>query len=173
MAHGEPLTDADCESWLEALRDHETSLPSGFRSPSSSCSDSSAASTPTSQFRPPHLIMTCSALKQHYRDILREGGEHAANLCIRFVFLEAPEHVLAQRAAERKGHCAGPELVKSQFMALEVPTEEERERDVLVVGTEGREVEDTIREVRNRVREAMMETMMESEDDDEGYLALL
>ena len=48
MSRGEPLTDADREGWLEALRDHETVQPS----------DPNAL---------PHLVITCSALKRHYR----------------------------------------------------------------------------------------------------------
>ncbi|KAK1758784.1 putative gluconokinase [Echria macrotheca] len=145
MSRGEPLTDADRAGWLEALRDHETVQPSD---PSSS----------------PHLVMTCSALKRHYRDVLREGGERAGNLRIRFVFLDAPEEVLVRRAAERKGHFAGPNLVHSQFAVLERPGEDEG--DVLVVRTDGRGIEDTEREVGIRVREAMME-------DDGSYLRLL
>jgi gluconokinase len=127
MSRGEPLTDADRQGWLEALRDHETAVPSDPKAP-------------------PHLLMTCSALKRHYRDVLREGGQHARNLRIRFVFLEAPEEVLARRAAQRKGHFAGPNLVHSQFEALEKPGEDEP--DVLVVDvSDDRSIEDVLRDV--------------------------
>jgi len=145
MSRGEPLTDADREGWLEALRDHETVQPS----------DPNA---------PPHLVMTCSALKRYYRDLLREGGEHAGNLRIRFVFLDAAEEVLVKRAAERKGHFAGPNLVHSQMEALEMPGEDEG--DVIVVDVGDRGVDAVVREVQNRVKEDMME-------DDGSYLRLL
>lgn len=145
MSRGEPLTEEDRAGWLEALRDHETAQPPGSKAS-------------------PHLVMTCSALKRHHRDVLRQGGEHADDLRIRFVFLQAPEEVLRQRAAERKGHFAGPQLVRSQFAALEMPSEDEN--DVAIVNTDKREAEDTTREVSTRVRETVMEI-------DGSYLRLL
>ena len=111
MTRGEPLTDADRKDWLEALRDHE--------------------SVQTPPGKVPHLVMTCSALKRKYRDVLREGSAKAGNLQIRFVFLDAPEEVLSQRAAVRKGHFAGPNLVHSQFVDLERPGPDEQ--DVVTV----------------------------------------
>lgn len=105
MHHGEALTDADRQGWLEALRDHENMHPPGEKSL--------------------HLVMTCSALKRHYRDILRKGSEQAQNLRIRFVFLDASEEVLTERAMARKGHFAGANLVRSQFEVLERPAEDE------------------------------------------------
>lgn len=111
MSRGEALTDADRADWLEALRDHE--------------------SIQTPPGKAPHLVMTCSALKRKYRDLLRAGSAHAGNLQIRFVFLDAPEEVLVKRAAERKGHFAGPNLVHSQFRDLERPGPDEP--DVITV----------------------------------------
>ncbi|KAJ4418739.1 hypothetical protein N0V85_001319, partial [Neurospora sp. IMI 360204] len=118
MSRGEPLTDADRAGWLQALAEHETAKP------------------PTSSS--PHLVITCSALKRHYRDILRLGSEHAGDLRIRFIFLSAPEDVLKKRAQERKGHYARENLVHSQFEVLEEPDPKKREEeggepDVLVV----------------------------------------
>lgn len=105
MHRGEPLTDADRRGWLLALRDHETAHPSGENTR--------------------HLVITCSALKRQYRDILREGSEQSSNLRVRFVFLIAPEEVLKTRARERKGHFAGEILVHSQFESLEMPGSDE------------------------------------------------
>ncbi|KAJ9145089.1 Gluconokinase [Pleurostoma richardsiae] len=105
MHHGEPLTDTDRWDWLHALRDHETMHPSDQKSQ--------------------HLVITCSALKREYRDVLREGGEKTPDLRVRFLYLDAPEAVLRERAAERKGHFAGADLVRSQFEALERPAEDE------------------------------------------------
>lgn len=150
MSRGEPLNDADRAGWLEALRDHETAIPPAGESP--------------------HLVMTCSALKRHYRDLLREGANNAGNLRIRFVFLDAPEEVLTERAGLRQGHFAKANLVHSQFLALErpdVPDEEGKvEEDVVVVGVAGRSIEDTERDVEKHVREVMM-------CDDGSYLRLL
>ncbi|KAK3389858.1 P-loop containing nucleoside triphosphate hydrolase protein [Podospora didyma] len=148
MSRGEPLTDADRAGWLQALAEHETAHPPSF--------------PPSSKL--PHMVMTCSALKKHYRDVLREGGAEAKNLRIRFVFLDGPEALLARRAAERKGHYAGANLVRSQFEALERPNSED-EPDVLVVDVD-RPLEDTMRDVMNKVKEAMMR-------DDGSYLKVL
>ncbi|KAK4180630.1 P-loop containing nucleoside triphosphate hydrolase protein [Triangularia setosa] len=132
MSRNEPLTDADREGWLQALREHESAVPKDGDSR--------------------HLIMTCSALKRRYRDILRRGGQEAGDLRIRFVMLDAKPEPLKKRAEARKGHFAGKGLVDSQFEALERPGEDEK--DVLIVNVEG-ELEDTKREVEKRVREVM------------------
>ncbi|KAK3937761.1 P-loop containing nucleoside triphosphate hydrolase protein [Diplogelasinospora grovesii] len=144
MSRGEPLTDEDRVGWLEALKDHETVQPPAGESP--------------------HLVVTCSALKRHYRDVLREGSEHAENLRIHFIFLDAPEDVLAKRAAERTGHFAKANLVHSQFQALERPDPMHDEPDVIIVDVD-RPVEDTERDVVTKVQEAMMQ-------DDGSYLKL-
>lgn len=145
LSRGESLTDEDREGWLEALGDHETAQPS-------------------SPNVPPHLVMTCSTLKRHYRDVLREGGVYTGNLRIRFVFLDAPEGVLVKRTAEMKGHFAGPNLVHSQFAVLERPDEDEG--DVIVVDVTDRPLDAVEMEVQNRVKEEMMM-------DDGSYLRVL
>ena len=179
MTRGDPLTDKDRQGWLEALRDHETAAPP---------QDSS-----------PHLVMTCSALKRHYRDVLREGAQNAGNLRIRFVFLDAPEEVLTKRAAERKGHFAGPQLVRSQFEALERPdgkdarwdlnvdgdSEEEEGRDQRVEGVlrAGREKRDGVEEpdvvvidvdrpLEDVERDVKLQVEREMMTDDGRYLVL-
>jgi gluconokinase len=128
MSRGEGLTDADRAGWLEALRDHE--------------------SIQTPPEKPPHLVMTCSALKKRYRDVLREGSAHAANLQIRFVLLDAPEEVLAKRAEQRKGHFAGANLVHSQFSDLERPGP--AEDDVITVDV-NRPMEETENSVLEKI----------------------
>lgn len=132
MHRGEPLTDDDRRGWLHALRDHENEHPV-------------AAGEKTR-----HLVITCSALKRQYRDILREGSEQSPNLRVRFVFLNAPEEVLRKRARERKGHFAGEVLVHSQFLSLEIPGKDER--DVVEVGVD-RPLEEVEEETVKRVRE--------------------
>lgn len=135
MHRGEPLTDADRLGWLAALRDHEDAHPSDQKSL--------------------HLVMTCSALKRQYRDILREGSAQSPNLRIRFVYLDAPEAVLTKRAAERKGHFAGANLVHSQFDSLEIPGEDEE--DVLKVNVD-RPLEEAEKEALERVKAALGES---------------
>lgn len=134
MHRGEPLTDADREGWLQALRDHETAHPPDQRSL--------------------HLAMTCSALKRQYRDILREGSAQRDNLRIRFIFLDAPEAVLTERARARKGHFAGADLVHSQFESLELPGDDEG--DVVRVSMD-RPVEEAGEEALRKVKEMLAE----------------
>jgi gluconokinase len=64
-----------------------------------------------------HLVVACSALRERYREILRGSLP-----TVRFVLLKVPEEVAVARAAQRTGHFAGPELVPSQFAALEIPS---------------------------------------------------
>lgn len=63
-------------------------------------------------------IMTCSALKQAYRDVLTSGLPEGA---CRFVLLEAPFGVLEERIRHRPGHFMNPDLLQSQIDTLEQP----------------------------------------------------
>ena len=96
MQAGEPLTDDDRWPWLESIagwiRGH------------------TAAGTPG--------VVTCSALKKRYRDILRGQG-------VMFVFLEGGKDRISDRLASRHGHFMPAALLASQFEALEAPTEDE------------------------------------------------
>ncbi|GGH09642.1 gluconokinase [Silvibacterium dinghuense] len=110
MRAGIPLTDADRQPWLESLhavlRGWEDAGKSG--------------------------IMTCSALKQTYRDTL-VGGLPAGSL--RFVLLDVPKEELARRLASRTGHYMNPGLLDSQLATLEEP------KDALRVDATGAEPE--------------------------------
>ncbi|HEX5234392.1 MAG TPA: gluconokinase [Silvibacterium sp.] len=64
-------------------------------------------------------IMTCSALKQSYRDTLTAGIPTEK---FRFVLLEAPVAVLEDRIIHRSGHFMNPGLLQSQLETLELPT---------------------------------------------------
>ena len=92
MAAGHPLTDEDRWPWLRAIGtwidEHER--------------DGRSA------------VVTCSALKRTYRDLLREGRDH-----VRFVYLDVPQQVLEERLANRTGHYMPPSLLPSQLETLE------------------------------------------------------
>ena len=90
MAAGTPLNDADRKPWLEAVG--QKLADAGDES----------------------LVIACSALKKSYRDIIR-----AADPTARFVFLEGPRELLAERLASRKGHFMPPALLQSQLDTLE------------------------------------------------------
>jgi gluconokinase len=113
MANGQPLTDADRWDWLITLRE-----------------ESVKALANTSG-----VIVTCSALKRKYRDVVRIAAYHRPEIKIHFVFLSASESALMDRVRARKNHYMKDYMVHSQFESLETPTEDEI--DVLSVDASG------------------------------------
>jgi carbohydrate kinase (thermoresistant glucokinase family) len=93
MAAGRPLTDEDRAPWLAAIA---AWIGSGAE-----------AGEPS--------IVTCSALRRRYRDVLSAAGGGG----VIFVHLVAPAEVLATRMAGRAGHFMPPELLASQIELLE------------------------------------------------------
>lgn len=122
MNAGIPLTDEDRAPWLASL--HEVLL-GWHRSGKSG-------------------VMSCSALKQAYRDKLAEGIPGSD---LRFVLLEVPKDVLAERLAARKNHYMSPALLDSQLATLEAPRDA-----ILVDGT--RPLDEIVREIMDTVRAA-------------------
>ena len=59
-------------------------------------------------------VVSCSALTRAYRDVLRGAGPD-----VRMVHLAGPRELVAQRLAARRGHFMPPELLDSQYAALE------------------------------------------------------
>jgi len=98
MAAGTPLSDANRQGWLEKI----------------------AALLSQSEKRDEGLIVTCSALKRRYRDLLRAGTPD-----LRLVFLHGPRELLARRMAARQGHYMPASLLQSQLEALEPPQADE------------------------------------------------
>jgi gluconokinase len=94
MRAGTPLTDEDRWPWLAAI---------------GTWMDGCAA-------RDVSAVITCSALKRSYRDLLLGGRPQA-----RMVFLAADRDVLARRLAARHGHFFPQQLLGTQFDALEPP----------------------------------------------------
>lgn len=104
MSAGIPLTDADRWDWLTALREaslHE--LENGN----------------------PGVVLTCSALKRKYRDVIRVAPYFSPNLHLHFIYLDASEELLLQRVMARQNHYMGANMVHSQFDILEPPTKDE------------------------------------------------
>ena len=98
MHAGIPLTDEDRVPWLNSLHDV---LLGWHRSGTSG-------------------VMTCSALKQSYRDLLEKDLPPGS---YRFVLLEAPVSVLNARMHNRPGHFMNPDLLQSQLDTLELPAD--------------------------------------------------
>jgi len=100
MKAGHPLTDDDRWPWLEKVAEWvEERLDSGQ-----------------------HGLITCSALKRSYRDIINRRGSGVV-----FVFLSGSRETIAARLAVRHGHFMPPSLLESQFADLEEPTSDEPE----------------------------------------------
>lgn len=93
MKHGIPLTDADRQPWLKALHDKIVEWNTEGR----------------------NVVLACSALKQSYRDELREGSG------VKFVYLKGSYELFSKRVLARKGHFAKQDLLVSQFATLEEP----------------------------------------------------
>lgn len=113
MANGQPLTDADRWDWLILLREEALKA---LRNADG-------------------VIVTCSALKRKYRDVMRVAAYHHPNIRVHFVFLKASEAVLMDRVRARQNHYMKDYMVKSQFESLEAPTGDED--DVLSVEASG------------------------------------
>jgi gluconokinase len=65
-------------------------------------------------------IITCSALKRTYRDVLRDGPPS-----VTFVHLDGPAEVIRERMAGREGHFMPTSLLQSQIDTLEPLDEDE------------------------------------------------
>ena len=101
MRAGVPLTDEDRWPWLQAI--------AGWMDERIAAGE--------------QAVLTCSALKRSYRDVLLAGRPQA-----RMVFLAPDRDVLARRLAARHGHFFPEELLGSQFADLEPPAPDETAR---------------------------------------------
>ncbi|MCA1773227.1 MAG: gluconokinase [Halomonas sp.] len=67
------------------------------------------------------LVLGCSALKQRYRERLRQAEPN-----VLFIYLEGDFATIKQRLAGREGHYfKGDDMLHSQFAQLEPPTSDE------------------------------------------------
>ena len=101
MRRGHALTDADRIPWLELV--------------AAWIDERRAAGEPG--------IVTCSALKRSYRDILRRDN-------VTFVNFTGDVAVVRDRMMRRQGHFMPPALLDSQFATLEAPGPDEQAMDV-------------------------------------------
>jgi gluconokinase len=115
MAAGHPLTDDDRWPWLRAIARY--------------LDERIARGEPA--------VVTCSALKRSYRDLLRRPE-------VQLVYLRGGRELIAQRMAARRGHFFGAGMVDGQFADLEEPAPDEEAITVSVGGTPARIVEDIL-----------------------------
>ncbi|KAI9838226.1 MAG: hypothetical protein M1838_004645 [Thelocarpon superellum] len=105
MAQGVPLTDSDRWDWLVVLRQKAVERLSKAGSAG--------------------VVLTCSALKRKYRDVIRIAAYNDHDVEVHFVYLHASEDVLMQRVKARQGHYMKDSMVHSQFKSLEEPYDDE------------------------------------------------
>lgn len=98
MAAGTPLTDEDRRPWLLAV--------------GAWIDRCGAAGT--------SAVLTCSALRRSYRDLLRRGRPG-----VRFCHVTADPELIARRVEQRRGHYMPPSLLPSQLATLEPLAEDE------------------------------------------------
>jgi len=99
MHSGTPLDDADRRPWLAAIAawiGDQLAMGAGG-------------------------VVSCSALKRAYRDILIAGRAG-----VRLVYLRGTGSLIGRRLAGRHGHFMPASLLQSQLATLEEPAEEER-----------------------------------------------
>ena len=98
MESGHPLTDEDRAPWLERVATWVGGqLDSGQNG-----------------------IITCSALKRPYRDLINRRGRGVV-----FVLLSGTKELIAARVGTRRGHFMPASLLDSQFSDLEAPRADE------------------------------------------------
>lgn len=94
MSSGKPLNDADRRGWLKAIHDKAVEVLKA---------DEGA-------------VITCSALKEVYRQTISDGIE----TYVKWVMLNGDYELIKNRMEER-AHFMPPELLQSQFDTLEKP----------------------------------------------------
>jgi len=98
MRAGQPLTDEDRAPWLRRIADWiDERLDAGEDG-----------------------IVTCSALKRSYREVLARRGSGVV-----FILLSGSREAIGRRLADRKGHFMPSSLLDSQFATLEEPGPDE------------------------------------------------
>ena len=95
MRAGLPLTEADREPWLRSIADWIGERIAAGES----------------------AVVTCSALKRRYRELLTGGRPE-----VRLIFLNADRNLLARPRADRHGHFFPERLLDSQLDTLSRPS---------------------------------------------------
>ena len=98
MSQGIPLQDEDRWPWLGEIRDWMTAQAQA------GCS----------------TVLTCSALKKSYRQLLSEAEGR-----VLFLHLDGGADLISQRMQGREGHFMPPTLLPSQLATLEALSQEE------------------------------------------------
>jgi gluconokinase len=95
MSHSVPLGDEDRIPWLNSIREAMLQWEAQRQ----------------------NVVLTCSALKRSYRELLQVSSN------VKLVYLKGTYELLRERLRSRKGHYAGEQLLASQLADLEEPTD--------------------------------------------------
>jgi gluconokinase len=125
MSAGTPLSDADRTPWLRLIANRIDAWRS----------------------RGEAGVITCSALKRAYRDIII--GERPD---VRLVHLKGSRDLIGQRMAARKGHFMPTALLDNQFATLQEPSAAERAIVVDVGGAPTELVDEILRRLPPKLK---------------------
>ena len=117
MKSGVALTDNDRMGWLNGLR----------------------AKIIVGYVNKVNIIVTCSALKESYRKILRGN-----TTCVKFIYLKGSYDVIKKRLELRKGHFFDINLLWNQLDTLEEPI------DAICINADN-DVDSIVTEIINKV----------------------
>lgn len=125
MSSGTPLGDADRIPWLQRI---------------AGCVDAWHSDGEAG-------VITCSALKRIYRDIVI--GERPD---VGLVYLRGSRELIGRRMAARKGHFMPAALLDNQFATLQEPSSDERAITVDVGGTPAEIVDEILRRLPPKLK---------------------
>ncbi|XP_028313752.1 probable gluconokinase [Gouania willdenowi] len=108
-----------------------------------------------------NALMTCSALKHHYRRVLLHGSRAlsadphhelllSASPDVYFLFLSGDTSLIQQRMMERKGHYMKAHMLTSQIKALEPPQSDE---DNVLLLDVSRSISDLATDVQKHIKQ--------------------
>ena len=131
MSSGDPLTDSDREPWLRLIRTTAEDMIT---------LEAQSGAKFNNGGNKRAVVISCSALKKRYRDILRGLGQQENNVKLStsensnsqlpslktlFVYIEGTREVLMDRMMKRTDHFMKPSMLDSQLQTLENPVHEE------------------------------------------------
>ena len=143
MSSGHPLTDSDREPWLKLIRTTAEHM----------ALDVLQSTAEGNIIKKRGVVISCSALKRRYRDVLRGlVGQQENNNNVTespfssmmktvFVYIEGTRDVLMERMTKRIGHFMKPSMLDKQLEALESPVHHEEEGIIVISMMDSTEIQ--------------------------------
>ncbi|PWA02981.1 hypothetical protein BB558_000882 [Smittium angustum] len=152
MKQGIPLTDTDRYPWLIKLHSLVLEKANSYKN-----------SEKNSPEQLKYIVMTCSALRIKYRQIIvgdnqisttnveSDADQKENQFQTKFIYLELPKHELVRRLEARKSHFFNGSLLDTQLETLELPTEESK--DLFKIDCYGKKNQEIVNEIMNIIRQ--------------------